>query len=411
MLRDHAYLEAVAKRVGGSFYVFETSRFRSNYQNLLCLLREHWPCSDVAYAMKANYMPAIVTQLAELGGSAEVVSRFEYDVARQGLPGDRIIFNGPIKREADLRRAFRSGSLVNIDSFAEIDALRHLSSDFERLPIGIRLCFASPYLESRFGFEVETGELNGALRLLEEIGNVDVVALHCHASCRKRGVDDPVDRIQKLCEVAAELLSHQPIATLNIGGGLLGEMPDALASQFPFPVPSMEDYATAIGEAMRRCSPRPSLRLVIEPGVSMVANTMSLVARVVEVRLRRQGWQALLDTNINSVNPTRSATQPVLYAVRALAERAESSCRYRLVGNTCMEHDVISKSFPGPLAEGDFIVIPNRGAYSLNYTPPFIVPPPAVVDQRGRVLKQPDDTDSLLASYRQLSSSCLQGYS
>lgn len=401
MRLDHTLLTAVSQRVGGAFYLFDDQRFQDNYQDLRDGLRREWPRVEVAYAMKANYMPAIGDLLDELDGWAEVVSRFEYEVARRSLPGDRVIFNGPIKREDDLRLAFASGSLVNIDSFAEIEALRRVAPSFDRLPVGLRLCFESPHLVSRFGFEVESGELDRALQECEVIDNLEVVALHYHATCRQRGVDDLADRVTQLCRVAEMLLPRHPIQTLDIGGGLLGDMPEALKEQFPFPVPAMADYVAAIGEAMRRCSPTPSMRLVVEPGVSMVANTMCLVARVMEVRARRQGWQALLDTSVNSVSPTRSGTRPVLEAVTASPRDGAKSSRYRLVGNTCMEHDVISESFPGPLEEGDFIVVANRGAYSLNYTPPFIVPSPAVVDRRGRVLKRADDHHSLLASYRQ----------
>ncbi|EWH00869.1 hypothetical protein Q427_17070 [Halomonas sp. BC04] len=127
---------------------------------------------------------------------------------------------------------------------------------------------------------------------------------------------------------------------------------------------------------------------------------MCLVAPVVETRQRRGGWQALLDTGINSLNATRSATRPSLRVVSSsLSAIGDVPRDYRLVGNTCMEHDIICESFMGCLDIGDFVVFENRGAYSLNYTPPFIVPCPAVVDFQGRLLKRAESPDDILASY------------
>ncbi|WP_197038401.1 alanine racemase [Billgrantia saliphila] len=407
MAFDHAFLKSVSQQVGGAFYVFDEAIFRSNYLRLRERLRAHWPGTDVAYAIKANYMPAIIDLLAAMEGHAEVVSRFEYDVARQALPGKRIILNGPIKREADLRLALAAGSQINLDSFQEIESLKRLSGEFGRLRVGLRVCFPSPHLTSRFGFEVDTGELERALEQLESIDRVELVALHCHATCRSLGVEDPVNRVRQLCDLASGLQAEHPIETLNVGGGLLGEMTTFLKTQFPFPVPTLNAYADAIGEAFVRHRPSAVTRLVVEPGVSMVANAMCLVARVMEVRQRRHGWQALLDTSINSVNPTHSGIRPELHAV---TPRVRTSRRrlFRLVGHTCMEHDVICDALTADLEEGDFVVVENRGAYSLNYTPPFIVPAPAVINRQGDVLKRADDARQVLGSYSQTYSDALK---
>ncbi len=397
---EYTFLSSVFHRVGGAFYLFDAEKFHDNYVGLRDRLRFHWPETDLAYAMKANYMPPIGRLLVELGGWAEVVSSFEYQVAHASLPGDRIIFNGPIKSERDLRDALGAGSQLNLDSFREIQLLKKISPEFGRIEVGLRVCFDFPDLTSRFGFEVESGELERALVALDTIPGVVVSGLHCHATRRPLGVADPVERVERLCQLAGHLLPRYPIRTINIGGGLLGDMPEHLRNQFAYSVPSLAEYADAIGRTFARCSPTASMHLIVEPGTSLVANSMSLIAPVVEVRQRRGGWQALLDTSINSLNPTRSSTRPSLKVVSSAPPEAGHIARdYRLVGNTCMENDILCESLSGHLEAGDFVVFENRGAYSLNYTPPFIVPCPAVVDCQGRLLKRADSPDNILASY------------
>ncbi|MDP3535131.1 MAG: hypothetical protein Q8S08_07050, partial [Halomonas sp.] len=189
------------------------------------------------------------------------------------------------------------------------------------------------------------------------------------------------------------------IETLNVGGGLLGAMPAQLKSQFPFEVPSIDEYADAIGSAFKRYAPCATMQLIVEPGISMVADTHCLVAEILEIREQNGTYQALIDTSINSTNPTHSNSQPMLYAVTANTHYASPPHTYRLVGNTCMEHDIICEVFTGRLDIGDYIVFENRGAYSLNYTPPFITPAPAVLNCQGYILKRADDCASVLASY------------
>ncbi|RUR28651.1 hypothetical protein ELY33_13610 [Vreelandella andesensis] len=395
---DYRTLHKLSHRAGGTFYLFDENRFVENYSQLRERLRHYHANTQVAYALKANYMPRICELIDEMGGMAEVVSRFEFDVARRYLPAAQLIFNGPIKREDDLRLALRGGSAVNIDSFREIALLERISSEFNEIVIGLRINFAS-LPASRFGFQAESGELENALNRLKRIPNVRVAGLHCHVSDRGRGVTAHTERIRLLGELASRLAPRYTIETLNVGGGLLGAMPEALKSQFPFEVPSTAEYADAIGLAFKRYAPSPAMQLIVEPGISMVADTHCLVAEVVEIRERNNIYHALIDTSINSTNPTHSHNQPMLYAVTASTNPASSLRAYRLVGHTCMEHDVICEVFTGHLGIGDYIVFENRGAYSVNYTPPFITPAPAVLNRQGQMLKRADDCASVLTSY------------
>lgn len=398
MTLDHKTLHKLSHLAGGTFYLFDENRFVENYSRLRERLRQHHANTQVAYALKANYMPRICELIDELGGMAEVVSRFEFDVAHRHLPAAQLIFNGPIKREDDLRTALRGGSAVNIDSFKEIALLERLASEFDEIVIGLRVNFAS-LPASRFGFQVESGELENALNRLKRIPNLKVTGLHCHVSDRARGVTAHTERIRLLGELASQLAPRYTIETLNVGGGLLGAMPELLKLQFPFEVPSTDEYADAIGLAFKRYAPSPSMQLIVEPGISMVADTHCLVAEVMEIRERNNIHQALIDTSINSTNPTHSHSQPMLHAVTANTHYANPPHAYRLVGHTCMEHDVICEVFTGRLEIGDYIVFENRGAYSINYTPPFITPAPAVLNRQGHMLKRADDCASVLASY------------
>ncbi|XKE43997.1 hypothetical protein LG302_11445 [Halomonas organivorans] len=406
MKLDYDFLSRMSRRLGGSFYVFDPETFVGNFISLQRCLHSYTPDARIAYALKSNYLPAICDLLSKMGGWAEVVSRLEFDIACTSLPTSRIVYNGPVKTEDDLIIALQGGSQLNVDSFHELSLLKNISGSFSDMPIGLRVCFPSPGAASRFGFDVASGELDQAIDEVSKIHAARLVALHCHATRRDLGVQSHVNRIRDLCLLADKLRSRHPIDTINIGGGILGDMPVALANQFPFPSPSVLESAHAIGEAFIRYRPAPGISLMIEPGTALAANAMCLAVKVIEVRKRSDGYQALLDSSINSVNPTRSKIQPSVNIVSNLDNAAQT---YRLVGHTCMEHDILVDSIQAALRPGDFVVFNNRGAYSLNFTPHFIHPLPAVVDKHGNILKEPDDASSVTQTHRHYNSAISEG--
>ena len=66
---------------------------------------------DVFYSYKTNPVPAVLHRLHERGIGAEVISPYELWLAlRLGVPGDRIIYNGPAKSADSIRTAIATTS-------------------------------------------------------------------------------------------------------------------------------------------------------------------------------------------------------------------------------------------------------------------------------------------------------------
>ena len=400
MSYDYALLADISGRVGGSFYIFDSDLFESNYRAFRDSLHQYYANADVAYSFKANYMPALGRILDDLGGMGEVVSRLEYDIARRHLPPDRVIFNGPVKRAEDVKHCLASGSRLNIDSFNEIEYLEALSESFDHIEVGLRVSFSLEGRTSRFGFCSDNGDLEKAIERLQGIGNVTVNGIHSHLSTREKSLTLFASRSRRMIELAERISPSRPLESINVGGGFFGEIPPAMRDQFPADLPSFDDYARTIGRIFQQEYGEQGPRLIIEPGISLVGDTMVLVAEVIEIRERQGIRYALLDTSINVVNPTHSTARRCFTIVPRQVLREPGHDRYVLVGNTCMEHDVIDAGYAGRVQRGDFVVFPNRGAYSNNYTPPFIMPPVAIVSPRGVIHKERDDVESVLATYR-----------
>lgn len=390
-------LSEFSKKMGSSFYIFSPQIFKDNYLAFSRNLNEAYKNSHVAYAVKANYMPEIIRSLNELNATVEVVSSFEYDVARRFLDGQKIIFNGPVKSEDDIKRAIREGAAVNIDSWYQIESVQNLSGDFSSINLGVRYNSSEVFPDCRFGFNYENGDLARAVDILNSVHNVSITSLHSHYSASDKSPGFFEKRAKKTIEIHKQL-GLNDLQTINVGGGFMGKLPDTLLKQFGGLNHSFEDYAKVLGRCLSDEYGEDGPLLVVEPGVSLVGNTMKLVAKVLEIKEMHGKLYAVLDTSINVLNPTRSKVTPSCFNVSQTEDGGDMR-EYTLVGNTCMETDILLQNFKGNLLTGDFVVFDNRGAYSNNFTPAFIMPQPGIISTDGTVIKRPDDLGSILSTY------------
>ena len=78
-----------------------------------------------------------------------MVSEFEYQKARSlGVPGDKIIYNGPYKTRDSLVQAINENARIHIDHLDELHMLEDISNELGRdVKVTIRLNFETGYTE------------------------------------------------------------------------------------------------------------------------------------------------------------------------------------------------------------------------------------------------------------------------
>ena len=72
------------------------------------------------------------------------------------------------------------------------------------------------------------------------------------------------------------------------------------------------------------------------------------------------------------------------------------------VGYTCLERDILYKSFSGMINVGDYVIFGNVGGYSNVDKPPFILPQCAMIGFDGSAfytIKRKETTDDILSTY------------
>ncbi len=411
--RDQA--EALARRCGSPFYLFDPERFADNIRSFSAAMRSSYHPFILGYSYKTNYLPAACRLVQQMGGYAEVVSRLEYELAlRLGYEQRNIIFNGPLKRDADLEIALGGGSIVNLDSLPEVAALcdwvrrNPRATPAAGLRINMKLVGSDGSSRvqeglqaGRFGFAGE--DLERAIGMLRTCG-VEPVSLHGHASSSDRSVENFRTISRTLCAVRQRYALDE-LRYLNVGGGFFGPSAGRLLGRS---VPAFRDYAVAIAEILLQdpwvARHRPAL--VAEPGVSVVADTMSLYTRVHSRKQIGAGKRFVtVDGSVFNVKPTMHPYNMPWRHIRADGERDGEESSYDVVGSTCMEKDVILSAVPlRDPQPGDWLEIKGCGAYTMVMTPPFINPAPAIVAPDGaggfELLRTAQSVDQFLAAYR-----------
>lgn len=106
-------LETLAAEVGTPTYVYSSATLRRHYGLLRDACDAHKAALGealIAFAVKANSNLSVLATLAQLGCGADTVSEGEIRRAlAAGVPGERIIFSGVGKTDAELAFAIEVG--------------------------------------------------------------------------------------------------------------------------------------------------------------------------------------------------------------------------------------------------------------------------------------------------------------
>lgn len=384
---------ALAGIYGTPLIVYDTELIRSRARAFKEAFAEEGVPAQVAYASKAFSCLAIYRLAEEEGLSLDVVSGGElFTAIRAGFPAERIHFHGNNKSREELRMAFDEGvGCIVADNFLEIGLIGELARNHpEPMDVLIRVtpgieAHTHDYIttgqeDSKFGFDLNNGQADEALRLLTGMPGVRVLGLHCHIGSQIFDTE--------AFGLAAESLIRKMDAwkkesgfvctVLNLGGGF-----GIRYTEDDHPLEPQE-YVRSMIRTVKRMTEEaeyPLPEIWIEPGRSLVGDagttlyTAGSTKTVPDVRTYLAVDGGMSD-NI----------RPALYGAEysaALASRMDVAhdVRYTIAGKCCESGDKLIEEARLPeTEEGDLIAVFCTGAYGYamasNYNR---LPRPAVV--------------------------------
>ncbi len=322
----------------------------------------------VAYSVKANGNLSVLRRVGALGAGADVTSAGElFRARRAGIPPERIVFAGVGKTEAEIRYALTEGiHALNVESRGELERLDALAGALgATAPFAVRV---NPDVLSPTPHEyTRTGHAATKFGVpLEDTRDLYRWAA-ARPALRPRGIDmhigsqivEPapyVDAVEKVLAVAADLASEgMALDFLDVGGGFgigyAGEAGMDLAA-----------LATELVPRVREAG----LRLILEPGRSVVGEAGLLLTRVQYVKRSAGKTFVVVDGGMSEL--IRPSHYGGFHGIQRVDEREpRRNDVVDVVGPICESGDFLARDRALDVPEpGELLAVLTAGAYGFS---------------------------------------------
>jgi len=379
-------VKSLINQFGSPLFVISEKQIRRNCQNATRIFKTRYPKVQFAWPYKTNYMNAVCQIFHQEGAWAEVVSGFEYEKALgNGVPGNKIIFNGPNKTDEELIAAARKNSLIHIDHYDELYSLIKLSEENNLKPrVAIRVNMDTGIYPKwdRFGFNFENGQAWNVITRIINSENLELVGLHCHIGTFMLSPSAYTTATSKLCELFWSIKEkfNKVLQYIDIGGGF-PSMNTLKGAYLPGSdtVPSIDQFADAITDVILGYGFKQEdlPLLILESGRALIDDAGYLLGTVLATKRLSDGRRAtILDFGVNTLFTSFWYDHKVS-PVETFGKQTEEMVLY---GPLCMNIDVIRESITMPLLEkGNHLVVHKVGAYNMTQWMQFITLRPNIV--------------------------------
>jgi len=312
------------------------------------------------YAVKANPDPRVLKTLIEESAGFEIASISELDLLISlGVPAKEIYYSNPMKSRAYLEYAASKGvEWYVLDSIEELRKIVSVKSDAKMyLRIDTPNVGSDWPLAGKFGTHLsEIKEIIvEAAKLKADLAGV---TFHVGSQCRNpQNWQVGIERAKKVF-ISMRRAGLNP-RLLNIGGGY--------PVRHVKPIPSIEVIGEIVNAAIADLP--EDIRIIAEPGRYLVSDSAYFVCRVVGTATRSgkrwMYWDAGMFGGVIEV------TEGLRYEI--LTDRTGQCIPWAIAGPTCDSVDILMRDemLPADIQEGDFIYIPNAGAYTTAYASNF----------------------------------------
>ncbi|WP_226578518.1 diaminopimelate decarboxylase [Acuticoccus sediminis] len=392
---EEVSLTVIAEAVGTPCYVYSSATFTRHYRVFADALAKAGVPTLVCFAMKANSNQAILSLLARLGAGMDVVSGGELQRAlAAGVPGERIVFSGVGKTDAEIAAALDARIMCfNAESESELFRLSAIATEKGvTAPVSLRV---NPDVDAKTHAKIATGAsetkfgipASRAREIYAEAASlpgIRVCGVDMHIGSQITALEPFDAAFTVLGDLLDTLRSDgHRIEHIDVGGGL-GVPYDPAVPDPPLPV----DYAALVA----RHANRFGCRVVLEPGRMIAANAGILLTRVIHTKTGEAKSFVIADAAMNDL------IRPTLYdahhEIVPVAPREGARKVVDVVGPVCETGDYLAlgREMP-PVERGDLLAIMSAGAYgavqSSTYNTRTLVPEVLVSGDRYAVVRQP----------------------
>lgn len=415
VLCEEVKLTAVAEKFGTPTYLYSRAAIEGAYREFEEGLRgiDHTLC----FALKSNGNLSILQQLNRLGSGFDIVSSGELRLLRHiGVRGDRIVFSGVGKSRDEIREALNYRTtghdaspgilLFNAESEAELELLTEEAARVVEeggcppaaairvnpdVQAGGHPHIATGRHEHKFGLDWKEAK---RLYLAHRDSKwIRWEGLSAHIGSQITSLEPFRRAVKRLAKYVEELRSEGiRLRYLDVGGGLGVRYSDQKA-------PKRAEYARLI----RQLASGLDVKLLLEPGRSIIAQAGVLLTRVAYTKTNRGKRFVIVDGAMNDLmRPALyGAVHPITKVTWDRKENNRKRLRADIVGPVCETGDCFLRDWPlEEVKSGDLLAIWGTGAYGMvqasNYNARCRPAEVLVEGDRFRLIRRRETQEDLL---------------
>ena len=391
----------LAERFGTPLYVYSQAELDSAFGRYQTAFAALDPL--ICYAVKANGNLSVIRRFAELGSGFDIVSGGELArVLAAGGRADKTIFSGVGKSAAEIEFALKSGiKCFNVESLPELDRINEIAGRLKTAaPVSLRInpdvdAQTHPYISTglkanKFGIAMEDAER--AYLHAASLPHLNIIGIDCHIGSQLIKLEPLVEACERLLPLIDKLAANGiGLQHIDLGGGV------GIVYQNE-ETPDLAAYAAAVQKLLAG----RSLKLILEPGRSLVGNAGALLTRVEFVKQNGDKNFVVVDAAMNDL------MRPSLYQAYHHIENAEPSpvapFTADIVGPICETGDFLAKDRMISAQAGDLLVVRSAGAYASSMAGNYNTRPRAaevlVNGSEAKIVRRRETLEEMLANER-----------
>ena len=391
----------LAERFGTPLYVYSQAELDSAFVRYQTAFAALDPL--ICYAVKANGNLSVIRRFAELGSGFDIVSGGELArVLAAGGRADKTIFSGVGKSAAEIEFALKSGiKCFNVESLPELDRINEIAGRLKTAaPVSLRInpdvdAQTHPYISTglkanKFGIAMEDAER--AYLHAASLPHLNIIGIDCHIGSQLIKLEPLVEACERLLPLINKLAAHGiGLQHIDLGGGV------GIVYQNE-ETPDLAAYAAAVQKLLGG----RSLKLILEPGRSLVGNAGALLTRVEFVKQNGDKNFVVVDAAMNDL------MRPALYQAYHHIENAEPSIfapfAADIVGPICETGDFLAKDRMISAQAGDLLVVRSAGAYASSMAGNYNTRPRAaevlINGNEAKIVRHRETLEEMLANER-----------
>jgi diaminopimelate decarboxylase len=348
---------------GSPLYVYDAGVIEAAYRRF----EEAFAGVDhlLAYSVKANSNMEVLRRLQALGAGADIVSRGElHRCLSAGFSPHDLVFAGVGKTEQEMEAALEAGILAfNVESAEELEVLAQVAQRMgKRAPVAIRvnpdIHADTPHEYTRTGhgaskFGIPVDRVLELYRWAADQPMLEIRGIDVHIGSQileAAPYEKALDQVLDI--VAAVRADGIDLEFVDLGGGFgVGyEGEDGM---------SVEELAALLVPKVSKAG----LRLILEPGRSIVGEAGILVTEVLYVK--RSGPKTFVITDCGMTELIRPSHYQGFHRIEPVSPREGAVDEIvDVVGPICETGDFLARDRPLQIpAHGDLLAVHTVGAY------------------------------------------------